>query len=330
MHLRCLKDGPRRGIRSGFVAHAGTRPRLRALEAPKFSPTMGADTTYTRLDAWTSPGRTTRTLRSGANVECSGEQMTDLEQRPANIRGDSAGTRSWRAPRTGTATPDHDGPIRVVLADDSYLIREALREILAPVDQVELVATFADGDSLLAARGDRSAGRDHHRHPHAARRRRRGNPDRTRGARHAPDIGVIVLSQYADAGYALSLLEDGAAGRGYVLKDRLHDRAELIAAIEVVAQGGTTIDPGLVHDLLAADRPRQRSPLDELTPREREVLAEMAEGKSNAAIAESLVLTKRAVEKHVGAIFQKLGLEDDEVVSRRVTAVLLYLASASV
>jgi DNA-binding NarL/FixJ family response regulator len=110
----------------------------------------------------------------------------------------------------------------------------------------------------------------------------------------------------------------------------LHDRAELIAAIEVVARGGTTIDPGLVHDLLAADRPRQRSPLDELTPREREVLAEMAEGKSNAAIAESLVLTKRAVEKHVGAIFQKLGLEDDEVVSRRVTAVLLYLASASV
>ena len=145
-----------------------------------------------------------------------------------------------------------------------------------------------------------------------------------------PTIGVIVLSQYADAGYALSLLEDGAAGRGYVLKDRLHDRAELTAAIEVVARGGTTIDPGLVHDLLAADRPRQRSPLDELTPREREVLAEMAQGKSNAAIAESLVLTKRAVEKHVGAIFQKLGLEDDEVVSRRVTAVLLYLASASV
>jgi DNA-binding NarL/FixJ family response regulator len=232
--------------------------------------------------------------------------------------------------KTATASRDRDGPIRVVLADDSYLIREALQEILAPVDQVELIATFADGDSILAAvetdlpdviitdirmppGGDDEGIR-------IARQVRRTHPT----------LGVIVLSQYADAGYALSLLEDGAAGRGYVLKDRLHDRAELIAAIEVVARGGTTIDPGLVHELLAADRPRQRSPLDELTPREREVLAEMAEGKSNAAIAESLVLTKRAVEKHVGAIFQKLGLEDDEVVSRRVAAVLLYLASVSV
>jgi DNA-binding NarL/FixJ family response regulator len=235
-------------------------------------------------------------------------------------------------PRTGTATAaaDRDGPIRVVLADDSYLIREALREILAPVDQVELVATFADGDSLLAAveADPPDVIITDIRMPPG------GDDEGIRIARQVhgthPTLGVIVLSQYADAGYALSLLEDGAAGRGYVLKDRLHDRAELIAAIEVVARGGTTIDPGLVHDLLAADRPRQRSALDELTPREREVLAEMAEGKSNAAIAESLVLTKRAVEKHVGAIFQKLGLEDDEVVSRRVTAVLLYLASASV
>jgi DNA-binding NarL/FixJ family response regulator len=95
-----------------------------------------------------------------------------------------------------------------------------------------------------------------------------------------------------------------------------------------VAQGGTTIDPSLIQELLAADRQRHASPLDELTPREREVLAEMAEGRSNASIAESLVLTKRAVEKHVGAIFQKLCLEDDGVVSRRVTAVLLYLADA--
>jgi DNA-binding NarL/FixJ family response regulator len=233
-------------------------------------------------------------------------------------------------PGTGTAAPDRDGPIRVVLADDSYLIREALREILASVDQVELVAAFADGDSLLAAveADPPDVIITDIRMPPG------GDDEGIRIARqvHAthPALGVIVLSQYADAGYALSLLEDGAAGRGYVLKDRLHDRAELVAAIEVVARGGTTIDPGLVRDLLAADRPRQRSPLDELTPREREVLAEMAEGKSNAAIAESLVLTKRAVEKHVGAIFQKLGLEDDEVVSRRVTAVLLYLASASV
>ena len=235
-----------------------------------------------------------------------------------------------RGTRPGPATGhlDRDGPIRVVLADDSYLIREAVREILATVDQVELVATYADGESLLAAVETNSPDviiTDIRMPPG-------GDDEGIRIARHVrgthPALGVIVLSQYADAGYALSLLEDGAAGRGYVLKDRLHDRAELIAAIEVVARGGTTIDPGLVHDLLAADRPRQRSPLDELTPREREVLGEMAGGKSNAAIAESLVLTKRAVEKHVGAIFQKLGLEDDEVVSRRVTAVLLYLASA--
>lgn len=233
-------------------------------------------------------------------------------------------------PRAAAASPDRDGPIRVVLADDSYLIREAVREILAPVDQVELVATFADGASLLAAVETNAPDviiTDIRMPPE-------GDDEGIRIAREVrrthPTIGVIVLSQYAEAKYAVSLLEDGAAGRGYVLKDRLHDRAELVAAIEVVARGGTTIDPGLVHDLLAADRPRQRSPIDELTPREREVLGEMAEGKSNAAIAESLVLTKRAVEKHVGAIFQKLGLEDDEVVSRRVTAVLLYLASASV
>ena len=147
-------------------------------------------------------------------------------------------------------------------------------------------------------------------------------------ARAIPDVGVVVLSQYAGARYALALLEGGAEGRGYLLKERVHDRSELLAAIEVVAQGGTTIDPSLVQELLAADRQRHASPLDELTPREREVLAEMAEGRSNASIAESLVLTKRAVEKHVGAIFQKLCLEDDGIVSRRVTAVLLFLAEA--
>ena len=146
--------------------------------------------------------------------------------------------------------------------------------------------------------------------------------------RAIPAVGVVVLSQYAGARYALALLEGGAEGRGYLLKERVHDRSELLAAIEVVAQGGTTIDPSLVQELLAADRQRHASPLDELTPREREVLAEMAEGRSNASIAESLVLTKRAVEKHVGAIFQKLCLEDDGIVSRRVTAVLLFLAEA--
>jgi DNA-binding NarL/FixJ family response regulator len=232
------------------------------------------------------------------------------------------------AERSRAAGAERDGPIRVVFADDSYLIREALQEVLAPIDAVELVATYADGDSLLAAveadppdvviadirmppSGDDEG-------IQVARRLRETNPD----------IGVVVLSQYAGAHYALALLEGGAEGRGYLLKERVHDRGELLSAIEVVAQGGTTIDPSLVQELLAADRQRHASPLDDLTPREREVLAEMAEGRSNASIAESLVLTKRAVEKHVGAIFQKLCLEDDGVVSRRVTAVLLYLAEA--
>ena len=230
--------------------------------------------------------------------------------------------------RSPSARPERDGPIRVVFADDSYLIREALHEVLAPVEGVELVASFADGDAVLAAIDADP--------PDVViadiRMPPSGDDEGIRVARRLrethPDIGVVVLSQYSGAAYALALLEGGAEGRGYLLKERVHDRSELLSAIEVVAQGGTTIDPSLVQELLAADRQRDVSPLDDLTPREREVLAEMAEGRSNASIAESLVLTKRAVEKHVGAIFQKLCLEDDGVVSRRVTAVLLYLAEA--
>jgi DNA-binding NarL/FixJ family response regulator len=247
-------------------------------------------------------------------------------------RGDPSIGRIIARARTGTrssgARPERDGPIRVLFADDSYLIREALHEVLAPVDDVELIASFADGDALLAAIDADP--------PDVViadiRMPPSGDDEGIRVARRLrethPDVGVVVLSQYSGAAYALSLLEGGAEGRGYLLKERVHDRGELLAAIETVAQGGTTIDPSLVQELLAADRQRDASPLDDLTPREREVLAEMAEGRSNASIAESLVLTKRAVEKHVGAIFQKLCLEDDGVVSRRVTAVLLYLAEA--
>jgi DNA-binding NarL/FixJ family response regulator len=233
-----------------------------------------------------------------------------------------------RTHQNGARGSDREGPIRVVLADDSYLIREALREVLEPADAVELVASYGDGNTLLAAiEADP---------PDVVivdiRMPPSGDDEGIRVAQRLrqsyPEIGVVVLSQYAGAGYALALLEGGAEGRGYLLKERVHDRGELVTAIEVVAQGGTTIDPSLIQELLAADRQRHHSPLDDLTPREREVLAEMAKGRSNASIAESLVLTKRAVEKHVGAIFQKLCLEDDGVVSRRVTAVLLYLAEA--
>jgi DNA-binding NarL/FixJ family response regulator len=232
------------------------------------------------------------------------------------------------ADRSRATSPARDRPIRVVFADDSYLIREALQEVIAPIEGLELVASFADGDTLLAAiEADP---------PDVViadiRMPPSGDDEGIRVARRLrethPEVGVVVLSQYAGAAYALALLEGGAEGRGYLLKERVHDRGELMAAIETVAQGGTTIDPSLIQELLAADRQRHASPLDDLTPREREVLAEMAEGRSNASIADSLVLTKRAVEKHVGAIFQKLCLEDDGVVSRRVTAVLLYLAEA--
>jgi DNA-binding NarL/FixJ family response regulator len=234
-----------------------------------------------------------------------------------------ARTNAERAP----IRPTPGAPIRVVIADDSYLIREALREVLARLDAVEVVDAVGDGvalKSLVEAQRPDVVITDIRMPPN-------GDKEGILVARELrethPEIGVIVLSQYAGAGYALALLEDGAEGRGYLLKERVHDGNELLAAIEVVAQGGTTIDPSLVQELLAADRLRHSSPLDDLTPREREVLAEMAEGRSNASIAESLVLTKRAVEKHVGAIFQKLYLEDDEVVSRRVTAVLMYLGA---
>jgi DNA-binding NarL/FixJ family response regulator len=219
--------------------------------------------------------------------------------------------------------------IRVAIADDSYLIRNALGEVLGQIETVELVASAEDGEALLEA--VRSLDPDvvilDIRMPPT------GDDEGIRVAtklrEEHPDVGVIVLSQHSDARYALGLLEDGAEGRGYLLKERVHDREELASAIDIVAQGGTMIDPTVIEALIAADRRRRDSAIDDLTPREHEVLAEMAQGKSNAAIAESLVLTKRAVEKHVGAIFQKLALEDDEIVSRRVTAVLLYLSDGS-
>jgi DNA-binding NarL/FixJ family response regulator len=141
-----------------------------------------------------------------------------------------------------------------------------------------------------------------------------------------PDIGVIILSQYSEPGYVLELLELGSDGRGYLLKERVHDRGQLVSAIDTVARGGSLIDPKIVEVLVDARTKAERSPLHQLTAREQEVLAEIAAGKSNRAIAESLVLTKRAVEKHINSIFMKLGLATDEEVSKRVKATLLFLA----
>jgi DNA-binding NarL/FixJ family response regulator len=141
-----------------------------------------------------------------------------------------------------------------------------------------------------------------------------------------PEIGVVILSQFSDPTYALALLDHGSDGRAYLLKERVHNRAELMAAIRAVTASGSMIDPKVVEALVAARSRVEQSPLGELTARELEVLAEIAQGKSNTAIAESLFLTKRAVEKHINAIFWKLGLAEGTDVSRRVKAALMFLA----
>jgi DNA-binding NarL/FixJ family response regulator len=140
-----------------------------------------------------------------------------------------------------------------------------------------------------------------------------------------PEVGVVVLSQHADAAYALALLESGSAGRAYLLKERVADIEELISAITEVSTGGSVIDPKVVEGLVSVNRRPATSEIDRLTPRELEVLSEMASGKSNAAIAGTLFLSERAVEKHTNSIFSKLGLSEEKDVNRRVKAVLLYL-----
>ena len=216
--------------------------------------------------------------------------------------------------------------IRVVLAEDSYLIRDSVERLLEREDDVELVAVCEDLDALLAAIA-------RHRPDVVLTdiRMPPGNSDE--GIRAAetlratsPETGVVVLSQYSEPRLALRLLAEGSEGRAYLLKERVSDAGQLVSAIREVAQRGSVIDPKLVDALVGARSVVERSPLNELTPREREVLAEMAQGKNNAAIAESLVLTERAVEKHVGAIFSKLGLKWEEAVHRRVKAVLIYLS----
>jgi len=143
-----------------------------------------------------------------------------------------------------------------------------------------------------------------------------------------PDVGVVVLSQYSEPSYALALLEGGSARRAYLLKERVENVEQLVAAIHAVAEGGSVIDPKVVETLVAERARAAESPLGQLTPRERDVLREMAEGKNNAAIAASLVLTERSVEKVIHSIFLKLGIAWEQAVHRRVKAVILYLAES--
>jgi DNA-binding NarL/FixJ family response regulator len=221
--------------------------------------------------------------------------------------------------------------IRVILGEDSYIVREGLRQVLASVPQVEVEAECGDADVLLREVEERQ--------PDVVLTDIRMPPTQTdegiRLAAHLrvahPGIGVVVLSQYAEPGYVLELLESGSDGRAYLLKERIHDRVQLVAAIEAVASGQSVIDPKVVEILVAAKARSERSPLAELTPRELEVLAAIAEGRSNAAISDELVLTKRAVEKHINAIFLKLNLshsQSAEDVSPRVKAALVFLAES--
>ena len=216
-------------------------------------------------------------------------------------------------------------PVRLVVAEDSYLVREALTQVLEREPDVELLAVAEDtvdlNEAIERERPDVVL-TDIFMPPfegaegiHIAARLRETRPD----------VGVVILSQYAEPGYALELFESGSGGRAYLLKERVGDRAELVAAIRAVAGGGSVIDPKIVDALIAARSHGEDSLVDRLTDREREVLAEVATGKSNSAIAESLFLTKRAVEKHINAIFLKLNLRDSEDVSRRVKATLMYL-----
>jgi DNA-binding NarL/FixJ family response regulator len=216
---------------------------------------------------------------------------------------------------------------RVVVAEDSYLIREGMRSALEQeVDEIEVVEYCPDLPSLLRAV-------EAHR-PEVVITDIRMPPTNTdEGIQAAtalreshPDVGVVVISQYVSPHYALRLFEQGSAGRAYILKEHVGHRIQLMEAIREVATGGSVVDPKVVDVLVQARMRAKNSKLAELTPREREVLAGVAAGKSNAAVASSLFLTKRAVEKNINSIFAKLGLTDESTVSRRVQAALLFLA----
>ena len=217
-------------------------------------------------------------------------------------------------------------PLRVVLADDSYLLREALLRVLDEADGIDVVATCGDRDTLYAAidvqRPDVVV--TDIRMPPGGSDEGLQVAERLRDSH--PEIGVVVLSQYAEPQYGLKLLDRGSDGRAYLLKDRIRYRGQLVSAIETVAQNGSMIDAKVIDALITARTMAENSPLNELTPRELEILSFVARGHSNQAIADELVLTKRAVEKHINAIFLKLGLQDALDVSRRVKAALIYLA----
>jgi DNA-binding NarL/FixJ family response regulator len=215
--------------------------------------------------------------------------------------------------------------LRVVIAEDNYLVREGTRRLLQDSGLVEIVAAVGSADELL----------------HAVRRLRPdvvitdirmppGNQMEGIEAAHAiraehPETGVVVLSQHADEAYAFELLKSGTAGLAYLLKERVGELEELLHALHQVSNGGSVIDPQVVETLVARRARLKESPVAQLTPRELDVLREMAEGKTNAAIADALVLSESAIEKHINSIFAKFGLSEEPQLHRRVAAVLAFL-----
>ena len=216
--------------------------------------------------------------------------------------------------------------IRVVVAEDNYLVREGIERLVQHEPDLDLVTSCGTVDALLTAVDARP--------PDVVITDIRMPPtctdegilaaERLRDSH--PGMGVVVLSQYLEPSYALALLARGAAGRAYLLKEFVSRKDQLVNAVREVATGGSMIDPKVVETLVAARSKEHRSPLGFLTPRELEILSEMAQGRSNAGIAGALVLTERAVEKHINSMFSKLGLAEEREVNRRVKAVLLFLS----
>ena len=215
--------------------------------------------------------------------------------------------------------------LRVVFAEDNYLVREGTAALLTGVKDIDLVASVSDFDELLAAV------KEHH--PDVVLTDIRMPPTHSMEGIEAarriraedPEIGVVVLSQYAEEDYAYELLRDGAEGLGYLLKERIGDLDELVRALHDVARGGSVLDPRVVEGLVSRKERQAQSVVGQLTEREREVLGQMAQGKNNAAIAKALFLTERAVEKHINSLFHKLGLSEEAEIHRRVMAVLAFL-----
>ena len=219
-------------------------------------------------------------------------------------------------------------PLRAVIAEDNYLVREGLRRLLEDSGEIDVIASVGNGVELLDAvrrLGPDAVLTDIRMPP--------GHHMEGIEAAHAiraasPDTGVVVLSQHADESYALALFDDGSAGLGYLLKDRIGDLEDLVHALREVRAGGSVIDPQIVDTLVRRrSAAGAASPLAALSPRELEVLREMAAGKTNAGIEQALFLSSSTVEKHVNAIFDKLDLTDSAAYSRRSLAIVRYLQS---